>query len=119
MDGQSLWRLRTGKQRSLAQLPTWESDLAIVTFNLQNEPLEENHVSLYFDGLLPDSDIIRKRVAARFKTGSIKAFDLLAAVGWDCVGALQLLPEGISPVERERLTASWLMTRISSDTYWT
>lgn len=66
-------------------------------FNLHNEPLKGASVSHYFEGLLPDSDIIRKRVAARFKTGSIEAFDLLAAVGRDCVGALQLLPEGIEP----------------------
>lgn len=66
-------------------------------FNLRNEPLKGASVSHYFEGLLPDSDIIRKRVAARFKTGSIEAFDLLAAVGRDCVGALQLLPEGVEP----------------------
>lgn len=66
-------------------------------FNLHNEPLKGDRVSHYFDGLLPDSDTIRKRVAARFKTGSIDAFDLLAAVGRDCVGALQLLPEGVTP----------------------
>ena len=63
-------------------------------FNLRNEPLKGASVAHYFEGLLPDSDIIRKRVAARFKTGSIDAVDLLAAIGRDCVGALQLLPEG-------------------------
>ncbi len=47
--------------------------------------------------MLPDSDIIRRRVAIRFKTGSLEPFDLLAAVGRDCVGALQLLPEGEQP----------------------
>ncbi|NHZ99971.1 type II toxin-antitoxin system HipA family toxin [Massilia sp. CCM 8734] len=66
-------------------------------FNIHNEPLKGARVSHYFEGLLPDSDIIRKRVAARFKTGSVDAFDLLAAIGRDCVGALQLLPEGIEP----------------------
>lgn len=66
-------------------------------FNFQNEPLRGATVAHYFEGLLPDSDTIRKRVAARFKTGSIEAFDLLAAVGRDCVGALQLLPENKEP----------------------
>ncbi|MCM2251733.1 MAG: type II toxin-antitoxin system HipA family toxin [Ramlibacter sp.] len=66
-------------------------------FNLNNEPLKGDNVAHYFEGLLPDSDAIRKRVAARFKTGSTQAFDLLAAVGRDCVGALQLLPEGEVP----------------------
>lgn len=69
----------------------------MLPFNLRNEPLKGLHVGTYFEGLLPDSDLIRKRVAARFKTGSIEAIDLLAAIGRDCVGALQLLPEGVEP----------------------
>ena len=77
-------------------------------FNLNNEPLKGDNVAHYFEGLLPDSDAIRKRVAARFKTGSTDAFDLLAAIGRDCVGALQLLPEG------ERLLASTASTASSS-----
>ena len=72
-------------------------------FNLRNEPLKGAVVSHYFEGLLPDSDTIRRRVAARFKTGSIDAFDLLAAVGRDCVGALQLLPEGVEPEGLDRV----------------
>jgi len=66
-------------------------------FNLRNEPLKGASVAHYFEGLLPDSDIIRKRVGARFKTGSIAAFDLLGAIARDCAGALQLLPEGVEP----------------------
>jgi serine/threonine-protein kinase HipA len=66
-------------------------------FNFNNEPLKGNNVAHYFEGLLPDSDAIRRRVAARFKTGSTEAFDLLAAIGRDCVGALQLLPDGKEP----------------------
>ncbi|CAG9207950.1 Serine/threonine-protein kinase toxin HipA [Paraburkholderia sabiae] len=66
-------------------------------FNLHNEPLKGDSVSHYFDGLLPDNETIRRRVAARFKTGSIEAFDLLAVIGRDCVGALQLLPDGAMP----------------------
>jgi serine/threonine-protein kinase HipA len=66
-------------------------------FNFGNEPLKGDNVAHYFEGLLPDSDAIRRRVAARFKTGSTDAFDLLAAIGRDCVGALQLLPEGETP----------------------
>lgn len=66
-------------------------------FNLNNEPIKGTKVDHYFEGLLPDSDAIRKRVAARFKVGSTRAFDLLGAIGLDCVGALQLLPEGDVP----------------------
>lgn len=40
---------------------------------------------------------IRERVARRFHTGSTEAFDLLAQIGRDCVGALQILPEHAVP----------------------
>lgn len=72
-------------------------------FNLNNEVLKGDRVAHYFEGLLPDSDAIRKRVAARFKTGSTAAFDLLAAIGRDCVGALQLLPDGEVPTGLDRV----------------
>ncbi|MDE1180993.1 type II toxin-antitoxin system HipA family toxin [Paraburkholderia sp.] len=72
-------------------------------FNLHQRPLRGDSVSHYFEGLLPDSDAIRRRVAARFKTGSIDAFDLLAAIGRDCVGALQLLPDGAVPEGTDRI----------------
>ncbi len=54
-------------------------------------------VVAYFDNLLPDSDTIRQRLQARFATPSTGAFDLLAAIGRDCVGALQLTPDDEAP----------------------
>jgi serine/threonine-protein kinase HipA len=50
-----------------------------------------------FDNLLPDSDAIRKRVAERVGADGIDAYSLLAALGHDCVGALQFLPDGVDP----------------------
>lgn len=50
-----------------------------------------------FDNLLPDSDAIRKRVAERVDADGTDAFSLLTALGRDCVGALQFLPDGIDP----------------------
>lgn len=66
-------------------------------FNLQNLPLKGEKIANYFDNLLPDSDAIRRRVAERFKTGSTDPFDLLKAIGRDCVGAVQILEEGDVP----------------------
>ena len=54
-------------------------------------------VGFYFDNLLPDSQGIRHRIQARFATHSASTFDLLEAIGRDCVGAVQLLPEGDEP----------------------
>ena len=50
-----------------------------------------------FDNLLPDSDAIRKRVAERVGAGGTDAYSLLTALGRDCVGALQFLPDGVDP----------------------
>jgi serine/threonine-protein kinase HipA len=62
-------------------------------------------VSHYFDNLLPDSDAIRSRIRAKYATASTEAFDLLTALGRDCVGAVQLLPEDEAPVGFDRIEA--------------
>lgn len=72
-------------------------------FSFDNEPLKGARVENYFEGLLPDSDLIRRRIAARFRTGSTEAFNLLTAIGRDCVGALQLLPEDQVPAGLDRI----------------
>ncbi len=72
-------------------------------FTFGNTVLRGDAVAHYFDNLLPDNDGIRRRIATRFKTGSTDAFDLLAAIGRDCVGALQLLPEGEQPEGLDRV----------------
>lgn len=60
--------------------------------------LRGDAVTNYFDNLLPDSADIRRRLRSRFRARSAEAFDLLAAIGRDCVGAVQLLPPGADPV---------------------
>ncbi|NYF20977.1 serine/threonine-protein kinase HipA [Xanthomonas sp. JAI131] len=70
-------------------------------FNLQNLPLKGEKVFNYFDNLLPDSDAIRRRVAQRFTAPSTAPFDLLSAVGRDCVGAVQILGEDEVPQDVE------------------
>jgi len=80
-------------------------------------------VENYFDNLLPDSDRIRERLRRRFRTASIEAADLLAAIGRDCVGAVQLLPAGQAPepfdrVDSEALTedrVAQLLRNVTSD----
>jgi serine/threonine-protein kinase HipA len=54
-------------------------------------------VEYYFDNLLPDSADIRRRIRMLFRTPSSDAFDLLTAIGRDCVGAVQLLPPNEEP----------------------
>jgi len=54
-------------------------------------------VKNYFDNLLPDSSQIRERLRSRLQLGSVNITDLLRAIGRDCVGAVQLLPDGELP----------------------
>ena len=78
-------------------------------FTPGNAPHRGEKVRAYFENLLPDSKDIRERLARRFKTGSTDAFELLAEIGRDCVGALEILPDdhasnGAAPVKAEPLT---------------
>ena len=68
-------------------------------------------VTHYFDNLLPDSADIRRRLRSRFRARSTEAFDLLAAIGRDCVGAVQLLPPGDRPEGWNRVEAEPLDAR--------
>ena len=61
--------------------------------------LRGDRVRNFFDNLLPDSEPIRKRLATRFKTETTEAFDLLRAIGRDCVGAVQLLGANEAPTD--------------------
>ncbi|WP_051882391.1 type II toxin-antitoxin system HipA family toxin [Parvularcula oceani] len=54
-------------------------------------------VTAVFDNLLPDAEPIRRRVAERVGAASTDTYSLLSEIGRDCVGALQLLPEGTEP----------------------
>lgn len=47
----------------------------------------------YFDNLLPDNPVVRERVMAKFGVPVDHPFEILAAIGHDCVGALQLLTD--------------------------
>lgn len=65
-------------------------------------------VRAYFENLLPDSDAIRSRIARRYRTSSTDAFDLLGEIGRDCVGALQILPDGHTPAGVQPVQATAL-----------
>jgi serine/threonine-protein kinase HipA len=68
-------------------------------FTPGNQPYRGQVVADYFDNLLPDSEPIRRRIATRYRTGSSAPFSLLAALGRDCVGALQMLPPDEAPTD--------------------
>jgi serine/threonine-protein kinase HipA len=94
--------------------PTWVASpdarpLSLsLPINLDGLPIKGDRVGFFFDNLLPDSDAIRRRIQLRFHTPRGDAFDLLEAIGRDCVGAVQLLPEGTTPNEVFKISTSAL-----------
>jgi serine/threonine-protein kinase HipA len=76
----------------------WEYALPVsLSLPLREDRFFGDPVIAVFDNLLPDNDQIRRRLAEWVKADGYDAYSLLAAVGRDCVGALQFLPEGIDP----------------------
>ena len=54
-------------------------------------------VNAVFENLLPDNTDLRRRIAERTEARSDRPHDLLAAIGRDCIGAMQFLPRGADP----------------------
>lgn len=111
-----VWSRQRGASDAFAYDEAWTSSPAArvlslsLPFTADNAPIISPAVRWFFDNLLPDPEAIRQRVRARFGTRSTEAFDLLAAIGRDCVGAVQLLPLDESPADLETLQAEPLTT---------
>ena len=76
----------------------WESALPVsLSLPLRENKLTGAVVTAYLDNLLPDNEPIRRQIADRVHAEGYDATSLLAAIGRDCVGALQFLPEGQDP----------------------
>ncbi|MEJ8473259.1 type II toxin-antitoxin system HipA family toxin [Roseibium algae] len=58
---------------------------------LREDAFRGEPVSAVFENLLPDSDVVRRRVAEKVGARGIDAYGMLAKIGHDCVGAMQLI----------------------------
>ena len=73
----------------------WEHRFAIsLSLPLTPTAYRGAGVAAVFDNLLPDRDSVRRRVAERMGASGVDYYSLLEAIGRDCVGAMQFLPEG-------------------------
>lgn len=72
----------------------------------ETDPFRGPVVETWFDNLLPDSRAIRARIARRHGANAGQAFQLLEAIGRDCVGAVQLLPAGSPAPQVKRIEAT-------------
>jgi serine/threonine-protein kinase HipA len=76
----------------------WPSNLPVsLSLPLREERYVGTPVSNLFDNLLPDNGVLRRHIAERVGAEGVDAYSLLAALGRDCVGALQFLPDGADP----------------------
>lgn len=62
----------------------------------------------FFDNLLPDNMQIRQRIVSRHHAASSQPFDLLAEIGMDCVGALQIYPSRRQPEAVRTIHWRWI-----------
>jgi serine/threonine-protein kinase HipA len=97
-----LWTFNRRAEHAFEYDPTWMAQASARPLSLSlpftgTQSIRGERVRNFFDNLLPDSEAIRLRIASRFKTGSAEAFDLLQAIGRDCVGAVQLLGADETP----------------------
>lgn len=70
----------------------WEHALPVsLSLPLREDAFRGEAVTAVFDNLLPDSDALRRRVAEKVGAAGTDAYSLLAAIGRDCVGALQFI----------------------------
>lgn len=95
-------RGRTGRHRFTYET-SWLASPRVRPLSLSlpisaDRTIEGEIVGNFFDNLLPDNEQVRKRLSRRFKTASTAAFELLQAIGRDCVGAVQLLPPDHEPM---------------------
>ncbi len=72
-------------------------------FGIGKSRIKTQAVENFFRNLLPDSDVIRKRIAEKFKLKSADTFELLESIGRDCVGAVQLLQPGKTPTGFDKI----------------
>ena len=115
INGQTVgeWTVREGEHR-FQYAEEWTASPAARRLSLSlpmtpgNAPQRGPVVQNYFDNLLPDSNAIRTRLQGKFATPSTDAFDLLTAIGRECVGAVQLLPPDVLPTGFDRIEAEAL-----------
>ncbi len=106
-----IWTVYKTKPQQFQYAETWLNSkhgrmLSLsMPFQPGNAPFEGDVVENFFDNLLPDSAEIRRRIQRSYGTSGTSPFDLLAEIGRDCVGAIQLLPEDDGPVGWDRIEA--------------
>ncbi|MDF2096605.1 type II toxin-antitoxin system HipA family toxin [Aquibaculum arenosum] len=78
----------------------WEQGFPVsLSLPLREDAYRGEAVAAVFENLLPDTESLRRRVAEKVGAGGTDAYSLLAAIGRDCVGALQFVADGIDTTD--------------------
>jgi len=102
-NGIRLGSLKKNKQGTLALnydntwLESRDAYPVSLSLPLTTKQLSGEKVYNYFDNLLPDNPVIRHTIQTKFQLRSNHPFDLLACIGKDCVGSIQLLHDNEIP----------------------
>jgi serine/threonine-protein kinase HipA len=109
------WTTAQGRRDTFAYVESWLKSGGArplsLSLPLRSAPHTGEVVGAYFENLLPESRQIRERLQHRFETDSTRAFDLLLAIGRDCVGAVQLSPVDSPPPDLRRIDGQKLTAR--------
>jgi serine/threonine-protein kinase HipA len=86
---------------------SWPHALPVsLSLPLREEPYRGAPVAAVFDNLLPDVDALRRRVAEKVGADGTDSYSLLAAIGHDCVGALQFVAGDADPGDTNTITGT-------------
>lgn len=105
---QIAWLTGTSLRPRLEYLPDLVAEygagaaLMSLSLPLQSKPIAGPVVLNFFDGLLPEGQV-RPHLADLYKVESTDIKALLAAVGADCAGAVQVLAKGVDPAGAGKL----------------
>ena len=105
------WQIRKNRPQQFQYADAWlhhpqgRALSLSMPFQPENSVFEGDVVENFFDNLLPDNNEIRRRIQQNFGIQGRSPFELLAEIGRDCVGAIQLLPEDEEPTGWNQIEA--------------
>jgi serine/threonine-protein kinase HipA len=101
---------RPGGRHRFEYLPSWQENPRAIPLSYSIPIQQQVHgtrvVTDFMWGLLPDNENTLRRWGARLKVSAHSPFSLLAAIGEDCPGAVQIVPPELDLKGRQRVT--WL-----------
>jgi serine/threonine-protein kinase HipA len=104
---------RPGGRHAFEYLGSWRESARAIPLSYSMPLQQARHgtrvVTNFMWGLLPDNESTLRRWGIRYQVSAHNPFALLAAIGADCPGAVQIVPPG--RILRGRQRVAWLTAR--------